>query len=118
MDGCPVGLDLTTMARLRPGVGKQPRLKHRIGHLLRQRPTQAGSLEAPERHPHCRRCHSNPTGDLTGWYATNELQPKHFAHVAHNRPLCWHPVLLWKPRNGPESASRGTRPPGEIIPEW
>src|SRR5215831_183982 len=27
--------------------------------------------------------------------------------------------LLWNSqRSGPESASRGTRPPGEIIPEW
>jgi hypothetical protein len=30
-----------------------------------------------------RRSHSNLTGDLTGRYATNELQPKNFAHVAH-----------------------------------
>jgi hypothetical protein len=36
----------------------------------------------------------NPTGDLTGGYATNELQPKHFAHLAHGRSLCWHPVPL------------------------
>jgi len=39
-----------------------------------------------------RRSHSNSTGDLTGRYATNELQPKNFAHVAHGRSLCWHPV--------------------------
>jgi hypothetical protein len=37
------------------------------------------------------------------------LQPKNFAHLAHGRSLCWHPVLLWtSQRSGPESASRGT----------
>src|SRR5215831_2855870 len=52
MDGCPVGLDMTTMALLGPGVGKQPCLKHRIGHLFRQRPTEAGSFETAKRRPH------------------------------------------------------------------
>jgi hypothetical protein len=27
-----------------------------------------------------------------GRYTPNELQPKHFAHLAHGRSLCWHPV--------------------------
>jgi len=98
MNGCPVGFDMTAMALLRPGVGKQPRLKHRIGHLLRQRPTKARSLEALKRRSHGRCRHANPTGDLTGRHATNELQPKNFAHLAHDRPLCWHPVLLWEPK--------------------
>jgi hypothetical protein len=98
MEGRPVGLGMTAMALLRPGIGEQPRLKHSIGHLVRQRPDQAGSLEALERRPYGRRGHAEPAGDLTGRYATNELQPQNFAHLAHDRPLCWHPVLLWKPK--------------------
>src|SRR5947209_7075721 len=47
-------------------------------------PAQAGSLETSDLCPACRCSHSNSTGDLTGRYATNELQPKHFAHLAHD----------------------------------
>jgi hypothetical protein len=118
MDARPVGLDLTPATLLRAGVGKQPRLERSIGQLLGQRPAQAGSLEALDGRPHGRRGHANPAGDLTDRYATNELQPKNFAHLAHGRSLCWHPVPpLDSQRSGPESASRGTRPPGEMIPK-
>jgi len=89
---------MTPMALLRSGSGEQPRLKHRIGHLHRQRPAQAGRREPLERRSHCCRRYAEPAGDLTGRYATNELQPQNFAHLAHGRPLCWHPVLLWKPK--------------------
>src|SRR5258708_33001082 len=73
-------------------VGEQLGLEHGIGHFLGQRPAQAGSLEASDRRPNCRCSHSNSTGNLTDRYATNELQPKNFAHLAHDRSLCWHPV--------------------------
>ena len=96
MDGSPIGFDVTTMALLRPGVGEQPRLKHRIGHLFRQRPTQAGRMETFKRRPHGRGSHSDPPSDLTGRYMTYELQPKNFAHMAHGDPLCWHSVPPWK----------------------
>jgi hypothetical protein len=92
MDARPVGFDLPALALPRPGLGKQPHLKRSIGHLVGQRPAQSGSLEAPDCRADRRRGHSDPTGDLTARYATNELQPKHFAHVAHGRSLCWHPV--------------------------
>jgi hypothetical protein len=91
MDARPVRLDLTPVALFRAGFGEQPRLEPGIGQLLGQRPAQAGSLEASDCRADRRRRYSNPTGDLTGRYATNELQPKHFAHVAHGRSLCWHP---------------------------
>jgi len=65
-----------------------------------------------------RRDHSNPTGNLTGRYATNELQPKHFAHLAHGRSLCWHPVSPSESRrSGPEVGQQTHPTPGEIIPE-
>src|SRR5213593_2446574 len=119
MSARPVGLDLPPVTLLRPGIGEQPGFERGIGQLLGQRPAQAGSLEATDRRPHRRRGHSDPTSDLTGRYATNELQPKNFAHLAHGRSLCWHPVPpLDSQRSGPESASRGTPPPGEVIPEW
>ena len=92
MDARPVRLDLTTVTLLRAGIGKQLGLEHGIGHFLGQRPGQAGSLEASDRRPNCRCSHSNSTGNLTDRYATNELQPKNFAHLAHDRSLCWHPV--------------------------
>jgi hypothetical protein len=92
MDARPVRLDLTTVTLLRAGIGEQLGLEYGIGHFLGQRPAQAGSLEAFDRRPDCRCSHSNSTGDLTDRYATNELQPKNFAHLAHDRSLCWHPV--------------------------
>src|SRR5205823_1173915 len=119
MDARPIGLDLPTVTLLRAGISEQPGLERRIGHLLGQRPAQAGGVEALDRRPHRRRSHANSTGNLTDRYATNELQPKNFAHLAHGRSLCWHPLPpLDSQRSGPESASTGTRPPGEIIPEW
>jgi hypothetical protein len=92
LDARPVGLDLTTVSLLGAGGGKQLGLEREIAQLLGQRPAQAGSLEAPDRLAYRRCGHSNSTGDLTGRYATNKLQPKNFAHLAHGRSLCWHPV--------------------------
>ena len=83
------------------------------------RPMLRSRTQSLDRRPHRRRSHANSTGNLTDRYATNELQPKNFAHLAHGRSLCWHPLPpLDSQRSGPESASTGTRPPGEIIPEW
>jgi hypothetical protein len=73
-------------------MGEQLGLERSIGQLLGHRPAQAGSLEAIDGRPHCRCRHANTPGDLTDWYATNELQPQNFAPVAHSRSLCWHPV--------------------------
>jgi hypothetical protein len=92
MNARPVWFDLTTVTLLRAGVGEELGLEHGIGHFLGQRPAQAGSLEAVNRRPDCRRRHANSTGDLTDRYATNEFQPKNFAHLAHGGSLCWHPV--------------------------
>ena len=61
---------------------------------------------------------AEPTGDLVVRQATDKLQSKNFAHLAHGRSLCWHSVPpLDSQESGPELASRGTRHPGEIIPE-
>src|SRR5436190_11338349 len=120
MDVHPVRLDLTTVTLLRASIGEQPGLKRGIGHPLGQRPTQAGGLEALDRRPDSRCSHSNSTGDLTDRYATNKLQPKHFAHLAHDRSLCWHPVSpLDEPKERDLSRSaEAPATPGEIIPEW
>jgi hypothetical protein len=62
--------------------------------------------------------HSNSTGNPTDRYATNELQPKNFARVAHDRSLsAGIRSLLWNSqRRGPESAGRGTCHPGRDHP--
>jgi hypothetical protein len=62
--------------------------------------------------------HSNSTGNLTDRYATNELQPKNFARLAHDRSLsAGIRSLLWNSqRRGPESAGRGTCHPGRDHP--
>src|SRR6266566_1077895 len=89
--------------------------------------------QAFARHPHRRRRHSNPTGDLTDRYATNELQPKNFAHLAHGGSLCGHPVPpleakgadLSRPAEAPDPRARSSRnggrhhlgTVGEIISE-
>jgi hypothetical protein len=80
------------MALLAAGLGKQLRFERSIGDLLVHRPAQPGSLKTSDCRADRRWSYPNPTGDLTGRYATNELQPKYFAHLAHGRSLCWHPV--------------------------
>ena len=91
-----------------------------IGHLLGQRPAQAGSPEAFDRRAYRRRRHPKPTGDLTrvGTPPTNFNQ---------TTSRTWRMLVLSAGIRsssatargaGPESASRGTRRPGDIIPEW
>jgi hypothetical protein len=92
MDARPIGLDLTTVTLLGPGGGEQLGFERGVSQLLGQRPAQAGSLEAFERRSHRRWCNPNSTSNLTDRHATNELQPKNFAHLAHGGSLCWHPV--------------------------
>jgi hypothetical protein len=111
LDVRPVGLGLPPVAVPRPGLREQPRLERGIGHLVGQWPAQPGGLEASDGRADRRRGHADPTGDLTVRYTANELQPKHFAHMAHGHSLCWHPVPPSESRrSGPESASRGTGP--------
>jgi hypothetical protein len=81
-------------------------------------PAQPGSLEPFERRPDRRRRHSNSTGDLAGRYATNQLQPKNFAHLAHGRSLCCHPVPPLEAKGADLSRPTEAPNPGEIIPEW
>jgi hypothetical protein len=71
MDFCPVRLSLTTMTLLDAGRGEQPGLQCHVGHLLGQRPNQAGSLEALDGRAHRRGGHASPAGDLTDseWWA-------------------------------------------------
>src|SRR6478672_5465486 len=97
MDGRPVRFDLTAVTLLGAGFGVQLGFECRIGHVLGQGPAQARNLEAVDRFSDCRRGYANSTSDLTGRYATNKLQSKHFAHLAHGRSLCWHPIPPLKP---------------------
>ena len=90
MNACPVWLGMTATALFRLAIAEQFCLKRLIGHVFRQRPDQAGDREPLKRRPHGRWCNAKTTGDLAGQYATNKLQPKNFAHLAHGRPLCWH----------------------------
>ena len=91
---------LTPVAVLRAGGGDQ----RGLGHVLR-RPAQADSLEAFRR-PHRLRGHSSLTGDLICWYATDELQPKHFTHLAHGlcSIACPRPMSKWIFRTAPVAA--------------
>jgi hypothetical protein len=57
-------------------------------------------------------------GDLTGRYATNELQPKHFADVAMVVLSAGMRSLLRKAEGADLSQPAEHRAPGEIIPEW
>src|SRR6516165_6109916 len=41
--------------------------------------------------PDTRRRNAEPPRDLVAGHAGG-LQSKHFAHLAHRRPLCWHPL--------------------------
>jgi hypothetical protein len=111
MDGGPVRLGMTAVALLRPATTEQLCLQHLVGDLIPQRPTQAGGPETLERQSHRRRRHAKTPGDLAGRYATNKLQLKNFAHLAHGSPLCWHwGPFLGKPKDRTRAARRGHHP--------
>src|SRR5262245_47291283 len=110
MQATPVGLEVTPMALLRSDHTKQFAFELTIGHPCWQRPAQARSLKAFKRVANRRRRHTNATRNLPGSYASNQLQSKDFAHLAHARSLRRHcPRHCGCKEQGPESASRGTR---------
>ena len=82
-----------------------------------QRPVQPSSRKASDCRAHRRWRYANPTGNLTGRYATNELQPN-FAHLAHGRSLCWHSVPSFGRAKGTDLSRPAEAPTrGRVIPE-
>ena len=97
----PIGLDVTPMALLGAGGSKQRRLQRGVGHLSRQWPAQPGSRQSLQRQPDSRRRNPYSAGDLVE-PDPGGSQTKHFAHLAHRCPLCWHPLPHAKSqRSGP-----------------
>ena len=85
----PVGLDLTTVTVLRTGSGEQLGLKRDI------RISSSGSGQlSPAAWKRSSVARTVDAANLADRYATatNELQPKNFAYLAHGGSLCWHPV--------------------------
>src|SRR5438034_3589101 len=105
-----------------------------MGSLVLRHAVSMLSIDSQGHHDHpAGDPHSNPTGDLTDRYATNELQPKNFAHLAHGGSLCGHRVPpleakgadLSRPAEAPDPRARSSRnggrhhlgTVGEIISE-
>ena len=103
----PIGLDVTPMALLGAGSSKQRRLQRAVGHLSRQWPGQPGSRQSLQRQPDSRRRNSYAAGNLVE-PDPGGSQTKHFAHLAHRCPLCWHPLPRAKAKGAdPNRDSRG-----------
>ena len=116
MNFSPIGLDVTPMALLGAGGGEQRHLQRAVGRLSRQWPAHPGSRQSLQRQPDRRR--RNP------YSASNLVEPdpggsqtKHFAHLAHRCPLCWHPLPRAKAKGAdPNRASRGAAHHPETMP--
>src|SRR5438477_10555614 len=88
---------MTSMALLGAGGREQRRLQRGVGHLTRQWPTQPGTRQSFQRQPDSRRRNPYSAGNLVQ-PDPHGRQTKHFAHMAHRCPLCWHPLPLAKPK--------------------
>ena len=103
----PIGLDVTPMALLGAGGREQRRLQRGVGHLRRQWPAQPGTRQSLQRQPDSRRRNTYSAGNLVE-PDPGGRQTKHFAHLAHRCPLCWHPLPRAKAKGAdPNRASRG-----------
>ena len=102
----PIGLDMTPMALLGAGGSKQRRLQRAVGHLSRQWPAQSGTRQSLQGQPDSRRRNTYSAGNLVQ-SDPGGRQTKHFAHLAHRCPLCWHPLPRAKAKGAdPNRASR------------
>src|SRR5439155_25229974 len=133
MNLSPIGLGMTPMALLGAGRREQRRLQRAVGHLRRQWPAQPGTGQSLQGQPDRRRRNADSEGNLVE-PDPGGSQTKHFAHLAHHCPLCWHPLPVQKPKErtlfGPAEAplNRATLSrnagrnylgtPGEIKSEW
>jgi hypothetical protein len=127
---CPVRLGLPAMASPGPGTGsragEQPGLQLSVGDVVGQRPGQPRRLEPADRQPHRRRGCPHPPRNLADRHP-GRLQSDHIAHMAHRKPLRWHPGPPSQSRKaGPYRSQKRPRHPGrhhpgmagEIISEW
>ena len=58
---------------------------------------------------------ANEAGDFPRRQAANQFQPENLAHLAHRRPLCWHPVgPSQQPRERARVGQQRPGTPGEI----
>ena len=64
MDRRPIRLGVAAMAPFAPAIGVKRRLQFAVAHPLRQRPSQPGALQTPQRLAHRRGGEAQPTRDL------------------------------------------------------
>jgi hypothetical protein len=103
----PIGFDMTPMALLGASRREQRRLQRCIRHLCRQWPAQPGTRQSLQRQPDSRRRNADSAGNLVEPDPRGP-QTKHFAHLAHHCPLCWHPLPRANAKGAdPNRASRG-----------
>ena len=88
VDHRPIGLSAAAMALLLADRSKELRFQRGIGHLGRQRPVQSRRRQPLQSQPTVETRHSD--GARSRCRYPGGLQPKHFAHMAHCNPLCWH----------------------------
>jgi hypothetical protein len=98
----PIGLGVAAMTLLRADRGEELRLQRRICHLGRQRLAQPCRCKPLQRQSNGRWRQIQPPSDLVAGHPGG-VQAKHFAHMAHRGPLCWHPLPPWQKsrRGGP-----------------
>ena len=110
MNRRPIRLGVAAMAPFGPVIGVKRRLQVAVAHAVRQRPTQPGALETPQRPAHRRGGHAQPTRDFSRWKAGGKLQTNDLARLAHRNSFRWHRSLPWIcQRRDPKQASGGAR---------
>jgi hypothetical protein len=102
----PIGLGMPPMAPLGAGGREERRHQRGVGHLGRQWPAQPSTRQSLQRQPDSRRRNPYTAGNLVA-PDPGGSQTKHFAHLAHRCPLCWHPLPRAKAKGAdPNRASR------------
>ena len=80
-------------------------------------PSPSSGESSNQRQPDGRRRNPDSAGNLVE-PDPGGPQTKHFAHLAHRCPLCWHPLPRAKAKGAdPNRATRGAAQPSEIISE-
>src|SRR5208282_5172919 len=95
MNRRPIRLGVPAMASFAPVIGVKRRLQVAVVHVVRQRPTQPGALETPQRPAHRRGGHAQTTRDFSRWKVGGKFQTNDLARLAHRNSFRWHRSLPW-----------------------
>src|SRR4051812_2380361 len=95
MNRRPIRLGVPAMAPFGSVIGEKRRLQVALAHAVRQRPSQTGALETPQRLAYRRGGNAQTTRDFARWDAGGKLQTNDLARLPHRNSFRWHRFLPW-----------------------